>query len=141
MGLTGDFRTLDRWERQIGSLASPALEFQASHAMATATLGFMTEQFDGGRDPFGHPWAPKKIPDGRPVGTGKTGQLKRYRIAGANLAGFKIHSPGAPYRKFFHGGTRRMKPRRISPGSNLPRRWSSAYQGIWARLCTQKLRG
>lgn len=140
MSLTGDFDKVAHWAAQIGSLASGASLSEVSAEMAKATAGFIGEQFATGRDPFGNPWAPKKKPDGRPVGTGKTGRLKKYRVRFASASGFEVYNPNADYRRWFHGGRRVQTPRPISPGNRVPARWDAAYQRIWIAHCHLKLR-
>jgi hypothetical protein len=141
MSLEGDFGKLESWGKRIAGMASGVQVSRVSEEMSRAALGFINEEFESGRSPTGSPWAPKKRPDGRRVGHGKTGKLARYRIKNATARGFTVHNPSAPYRGYFHGGTRRMVARQISPGSTLPRRWESAFQRIWVAHCLLKLRG
>lgn len=140
MPLTGEFGKFAGWSSAVGRLATGTSQAEVSRQMADATAVLIREQFATSRDPFGNPWAPKKKPDGRPVGTGKTGQLKRYRVQSASAFGFSVYSPTAPYRKFFHGGTRKMKARPVSPGIRIPRRWNDTYERIWGAHCRTKLR-
>lgn len=139
MALTGDFQKLERWARDIGNLASPKLRFQVADDMADATLGLVAQEFAQERDPYGKPWARKKVPDGRMILRGKTGRLIRFRKGSVTQHGFRVDA-GAPYYSFHQSGTSRMKARRMTPTNNrLPPFWASEYRQIYAAAVRSQL--
>lgn len=133
MGLTGDFHTLDQWERSLGELASPKLAFEVADAMADATLGLVAEEFANERDPYGKAWAPKKRPDGRMILRGKTGRLIKFRKGAVNQHGFRVDA-GADYYVF------NQPKRKMLPEKRLPRLWTSVYRDIFVQAVRAKLR-
>lgn len=139
MGLTGDFRTLDRWERDIGELGSDKLMFEVADAMADATLGLVAQGFAQERDPFGKAWKPKKNPDGRMILRGKTGKLIKFRKGSVNQRGFRVDA-GAPYFSHLQAGTSRMKARRMVPERRLPPKYASVYREIYVTAMRSRLR-
>lgn len=141
MPLTGDFQTLDRWERALGALASDKLRFRVADDMADATLGFVAEEFREERDPYGKPWRPKKRPDGRGILRGKTGRLIKFRKGSVSQRGYRVDA-GANYFSYHQRGTKRMVARRMLPtGTRLPARWASEFRGIYVKACMSVIRG
>lgn len=139
--LTGDFGKLDRWIERLSELAEPGSLARLSNDMADATLELVDREFDESRAPSGAAWAAKKHPDGRPVGTGKTGGLRRYRRKHADSRGFRI-GPSVPYAGYFVRGKRGQKPRPIVPRSNhLPAPWRGALTRLFLLHCQKILRG
>jgi len=141
MPLTGDFATLDEWERSIDRVGSTDSLTDVSRAFANESLRLTDQSFEQQRSPLGKPWARKKRPDGRAVGQGKTGRLRdTYKVKSASRFGFSIGSDVA-YRRWFHGGKKGQAPRALSPGSRVPPLWGRSFQRIFHQFCRAKLRG
>lgn len=139
--LTGQFDVLEQWARRIDRLAADATRTAVSKEMAETALGLVADDFSGEHGPFGGRWKPKQRPDGRPIGVGRTGKLAKYRIRHVDGVSFRIGSD-APYSKFFHGGTRRMKARMIVPNNGrIPSAWSARFASIWQKHCMLVIRG
>jgi hypothetical protein len=137
--LTGDFHVLDSWQREIADLASPSSIAEVSKSLGEESLALTDQEFAQQRDPSGVPWAPKKRPDGRLVGQGRTGNLRgSYRLKLVSRFGFTIGSD-ARYRRWFHGGKKGQEPRLLSPGNRLPRAWNRAFENVWQAHCLLKL--
>jgi hypothetical protein len=113
-----------------------------SRKMADAALELVDESFDRQRSPSGQPWAQRKKFAPRPIGRGKTGNLRRYRTTHVDSFGFNVGPTrrARSYADFFHGGTRYMPARPIHPGGNLPAKWRNKFQEIWGAHCALKLR-
>jgi hypothetical protein len=142
MGITGDFSAFDRWAKRIHSLASDTSLRQASAKLANTAVQLIDDGFDRQQSPTGARWAPKKKPDGRRVGQGRTGNLRRQRRIAYGPGGFKIGSPKASaYGRFFHGGKRGQEARPIHPGSRIPPAWERRFGADWNAHCLLKLRG
>ena len=88
-------------------------------------------QFATQQDPYGKRWKRKKVPDGRPVLTGETRQLRRNISSRTTTSGFRIHA-NTPYASFHQSGTGRMPQRKIFPVSSdgLPRKWKQTISAI-----------
>jgi len=140
MGLTGDFHKLEQWARSVDDLGSSGSISDASKALAGEALSLTDQAFERERAPNGAKWAPKKRPDGRKVGQGKTGRLRdSYRLKHSSRFGFTIGSD-ANYRRWFHGGKKGQRPRPLSPGNRIPPRWDRAFDRVWRAHCLVKLR-
>jgi hypothetical protein len=138
--LTGDFHVLEQWARSVDDLGSSRSLAQASTALANEALSLTDQSFEQERSPTGKAWAPKKRPDGRKIGQGKTGRLRdSYRLKHSSRFGFTIGSD-ALYRRWFHGGKKGQRPRPLSPGSRVPRLWDRAFDRVWHAHCLTKLR-
>ncbi len=141
MPLTGDFRELERWQSVISDLGSPSSIADVSKAFANETLRLTDQAFEQERSPLGPAWARKKRSDGRKVGQGKTGRLREtFNVKQSSRFGFTVGSD-AIYKRWFHGGKKGQRPRPISPGTRIPRRWDAAYDRVWNAHCLLKLRG
>lgn len=66
---------LAEWEAAMRS--APELVEQMSEAAAEEALDLVAEGFQKQQDPYGTPWAPKKVDDGRPILVGETTRLRR----------------------------------------------------------------
>lgn len=142
MGLTGDFAAITRWSKRIDSLASDSSLKQASGKMAGTALQLIDSGFDRQQSPTGAAWARKKRPDGRRIGQGRTGNLRRQQRLAYGPGGFTVGSPkAAKYGRFFHGGKRGQEARPIHPGSRLPPAWDNRFGADWNAHCLLKLRG
>ena len=140
MPLTGDFHVLDEWQRSLDELGSPGSLSEVSTALGHEALALTDQAFEQERSPHGRGWAPKKRPDGRKIGQGKTGKLRdSYRLKFSSRFGFTIGSD-ANYRRWFHGGKKGQKTRPLSPGNSIPPRWDRAFDRVWHAHCLAKLR-
>jgi hypothetical protein len=129
MGLTGDFGVLDEWQRGILALGSPNSLHDVSAKFAAESLSRTDDEFAKQADPFGRPWAPKKRPDGRRIGQGKTGKLRSsYQVKTLSRFGFTIGSR-ATYRGYF------SRRRALSPGRRVPGSWDNSFDRIWNTHC------
>lgn len=139
MPLEGDFAVVDQWARDIAALGSPSSIAEASQALAKESLALTDQAFEQQRSPAGKAWAPKKRPDGRPIGQGRTGRLRStYHVKHSSRFGFSIGSD-VDYRKWFAGGKKGQQPRPLSPGQTVPPRWGRAYERVWNQHCLLKL--
>lgn len=98
---------------------------------ALAIQALVRREFVQERDPYGKRWKRKKVPDGRPVLTGETRQLRRNISSRTTTSGFRIHA-NTPYASFHQSGTGRMPQRKIFPVSSdgLPRKWKQTISAI-----------
>jgi hypothetical protein len=138
--LTGDFHVLEQWARSLDNLGSSSSLTDASRSLANEALKLTDQSFEQERSPTGARWAPKKRPDGRKIGQGKTGRLRdTYRLKSASRFGFAIGSD-VEYKRWFHGGKKGQRPRPLTPGNRVPPRWDRAFDRVWHAHCLTKLR-
>lgn len=74
--MTGDFKALEVFGKRVGKLASATSMRGLSRAIGNEVLFQVQTGFATRTDPYGEPWAPKRIPDGRPALSGKSGKLR-----------------------------------------------------------------
>jgi len=114
---------------------------KVSKALAVAAKGLILEGFEGGKDPYGKPWAPVAR-GGIPLN--KDGHLRTsWFIAGATPSGFLI-STNALYAQWhqsglntvYKSGPRKGRPCRIRQrmmipkGGALPAAWDREFQAV-----------
>lgn len=155
-GVTGDFGSLAAWERAFRS--APKTLQEMAQPMAEEVLGLVQEGFAKEQNPYGEPWAPKAIPDGRSILVGKTARLRRgWHVKRAGKSGFMV-APSVDYAGLhqnptkkrikakngkalaFSGGGATMFRRSVKPppqrmmvpvsARGLPREWSQAMAEV-----------
>jgi phage gpG-like protein len=117
------FAVLDRLSKQLAK--SPSILRAVAKNMAEEALDLVAQGFADERDPYGIPWAPLKVRQGKILQD--TARLKRsWHRKRIDAAGFTIGS-GVSYASFHQEGTRRLPPRKMVPDAgNLPPRWRKA---------------
>lgn len=83
--LSGNSATLEVFGQRIGKVGSNATLTGLARSLGDEALFQVQIGFVSHTDPYGHPWAAKVIPDGRPPLEGLTGKLRagwRIRYAG-----------------------------------------------------------
>lgn len=98
-----------------------------SESMADEAIGLAADGFREERDPYGKPWAPKKVPDGRKVLSGPTGRLKKFGRKVVDHGGFRV-GPVVDYGVYHQHARPPRKKRMMVPGSRMPRKWSRAFE-------------
>ena len=88
-------------------------------------------QFVTQQDPYGKPWKPKKVSNGRPTLTGKTRNLRRNSGKALTAGGFQV-SADTPYASFHQRGTKFIPIRMILPNSSIgmPNTWKRILSRI-----------
>jgi len=86
---TGDFKKLNKWGQKLQK-APDALKV-VSRQMAEETIELIRDGIEDGRDPYGEPYAPLKLRDGRPLQD--TGRMKVWERRAVTASGFTVQSP------------------------------------------------
>lgn len=77
--LTGNWRALTNWSKQLDRIASNRFAGDFANKLADTLLDLVDDGFKTASDPDDHPWKPKAIPDGRAPLHGSTGGLSQKR--------------------------------------------------------------
>lgn len=124
----GDFASLNKWAGQLET--APEVLPVISRNMAEAGIGLIKDGWDKQADPYGKPWAPKKVADGRAVLVGKTARLKGgWHTTRADRRGFAI-APSVDYGVFHQSGTRYFPARKMFPDGDLPTVWRDEFTAV-----------
>lgn len=75
--LSGDFGKLEAFGNRVAGFGSPAMMTQIAKEIGDEALNQVQVGFSQQRDPYGNPWFPKVIPDGRSILRGSSGKLER----------------------------------------------------------------
>ncbi len=123
----GGDKKLDAWREAMRT--APKALGSVSRNGAEEIVGLIKDEFRTESDPYGKPWKPKKVPDGRKVLSGKTSNLKGgWHVTKANDHGFTV-APFVDYAAPHQTGTRRGLPKRpMVPDRGLPKKWSAALK-------------
>ena len=74
--LTGDFKAIEVFGKRVAKVGSPASMRGLARTIGNEVLFQIQVGFSTQTDPYGNPWAPKKIPDGNPILTGAKRKLR-----------------------------------------------------------------
>ena len=120
MPVTGDFAALNELKQEFAKIPttfrSSLLKNVAEEARRQVVLGFEQE-----RDPYGNPWEPLKVREGRILQD--TGRMRNAFTFSPTADGFVIRNPTA-YVAFHEDGTSRIPQRMmVPPNGDLPPLW------------------
>lgn len=127
---SGDPKSLQRWQQQLGSVNEMLTEM--SRNMGEEALELIAEGFATETDPYGKPWAAKKVDDGRSILVGKTARLRRgWHLQRYGRGGFTV-SPSVDYATYHQKRTKRMVARMMVPSRSrgLPPKWRTALSSV-----------
>lgn len=163
MGLRGDFAKLARLRVKIQALATNDVKERLSNVLGAEALAQVQLGFRESRDPYGRPWAPLKLRNGKPLlDTGRMRSSFSYRATrgsfriGTNFIGASVHQYGAtitPKRgKFlrFRAGRRgkfivaksvKIPARQMVPEGRLGPIWSKAINATATRFVSRLMKG
>jgi hypothetical protein len=133
--IRGDFHKLKAWKQMFKT--APEVMVPISKDGAEELLGLVQDGFRDQKDPYGEPWAPKKIPDGRAILVGETTRLRRgWHTEKVARKGFVI-APSVQYASAHQNPQRRpqwagkaLKRRAMIPYKGLPGVWKKALREV-----------
>lgn len=133
--LSGDFSGITAFGNRVGAFGSPATMRAIGKEIADEAIFQAHKGFTEQRDPYGVPWAPKKIADGRGILRGKSGRLGRSfaRFYADNQV--VIIGNKAPEAKFAQTGTGIYGPshQRITPKNGKSLRFKVGGRWVFAK--------
>lgn len=122
--IRGDFHKLKAWKQLFKT--APELMTPIAKDGAEELLGKVQDGFRDQKDPYGQPWAPKKVPDGRAILVGETTRLRRgWHTERVGKKGFVI-APSVVYASAHQD----PQPRARWGGKALTRRAMIPYKGL-----------
>jgi hypothetical protein len=105
--------------------------------LAEEAVDLVIQGFQAQANPYREPWAPKKMPDGRAILTGKTSRLRRgWNRPAKKIGRYKWRiAPSVDYATYHQRGTKnkdgsvRMVARKMIPDERgLPSEWQEAFR-------------
>jgi len=109
--------------------AVPGIVQYAIKELADETVELVQDGFSKESDPYGRKWAPKKVPNGKPVGV-DTGRMKATVSPVISGSHFGV-TFGVPYAQYFHAPSGRAQ-RWLVPNKSMgvPPSWLARYEHI-----------
>ena len=119
-------------------VAIPGIVHYATSELAGEAVDLVLDGFGKESDPYGRKWAPKKRPNGKPVGI-DTGAMKSSVSPVVSGSHFGV-SIGVNYAPFLHAPSGRAQ-RWLVPNKSMgvPSVWVDSYQLIIERIFNERL--
>lgn len=102
MGIRGDFSKLATLQRKLKSLATNDTRVRLANVLGAEAIAQVQLGFRESRDPYGAPWAPLQLREGKPLlDTGRLRSSFSYKASvrgfevGTNFIGASVHQHGA----------------------------------------------
>lgn len=130
--VTGDFRALDGFIRQLQQSGKTQVLEGLADNLAEEVLELIAEGFEAQTDPYGQRWASRARDTGRPILSGKTARLRRgwFKLH-VSSHGFVIANATsyAPHHQY--GTQRGLVARRMVPTEGeIPPRWGQRFFAV-----------
>lgn len=130
-----DTKALAALQTAFRTLGGPEVGRRANVELAGVYQGYVREQFDSGRSPYGERWEPPQD-GGRPgYRTGNLARSAKVRAAGNRIL---LSASGAPYAGFFVRSGRDIFP---TAADGLPPKWKTAAERVYRRAVRVHLTG
>lgn len=138
MAVRGNINGLKELADKIRTLTGAGFKRELSQALAVSAWQQTLASFDQSRDPYGTPWKPLKVRQGKPLID--TGQMRQSVSTEATDNGFRLRI-GTTYAPVHQFGTDRIPARPMIPlaEQGLGPIWEAAFNKVASDLIRQRL--